>query len=816
MRWVCGAVVVVATAGILSIVALTERAVLEQAKWHGPERERFLSPPAARLEALESRLDAVRVRLDRVEGGPRRQRKKPVGERGRLVCDGREIEHEIVYWREVAEDKDYVAPTASNRGYLTFEYDRGGWNNVRMGVECLVVVAHAMGRTLVAPPAQNLYLLGAPQVDATSGKPKRKKMGFADFFDLEKLGERMSIMTMAQFLARQATEVVAAKGPPKNKTDLWGTELWSYLKKVADATPTWNGALLALPRSVNASFSDADRQMTERYAGGRAVAKYDASLRAARHVHVPAGGKHRILQHHYAFAFFADPRQRAFYRRLIRDTMRYVDPIQCAGAKLVDAVRRTSRDLGLGGKYYALHVRRGDFQFKSVKLPASKIVQNLRGNDIIPRGSLVFVATDDPDGVCVHCRSGGAACPDPNHQAPGAKMPDGCPADPSWDAFWRNGWILVFSRNFTTTRHASNVAASVDGINPNYLGMAESIVCSRAEVFAGTWFSTFTGYIHRLRGFHGLGENTYYHSTGRVDAARSRETYGRGYVRPPSKEMIEDELWKIFTYYTLNSNPLEPGLMSRQQLLRLCRDTQLVRTRREAASAQIAMRKNKLSFDEFLEVLGRLREGEFGLQKALLEHVLPLASRRTASEVDDEPVLDQVAPGIDAVFKAYAPLGYRRFLQFADDFGISKEVSVARVGEAFLASARRLEDLSRAQFDQALARLGDGRMKALLLHVYRADKSPAFNAVFLKIWQADGFADYYGDDGARADDDGVCFENFTIPADLRKKRMPAARVSTPTRNDHVIRVSDVANLLERRPDIADLLYHNIQTLSESG
>ena len=40
---------------------------------------------------------------------------------------------------------------------------------------------------------------------------------------------------------------------------------------------------------------------------------------------------------------------------------------------------------------------------------------------------------------------------------------------------------------------------------------SKSIACSRAVVFAGTYFSTFTGYIHRLRGYHGLGEDTYYH-----------------------------------------------------------------------------------------------------------------------------------------------------------------------------------------------------------------------------------------------------------------------------------------------------------------
>lgn len=61
--------------------------------------------------------------------------------------------------------------------------------------------------------------------------------------------------------------------------------------------------------------------------------------------------------------------------------------------------------------------------------------------------------------------------------------------------------------------------------------MVDSIVCGRAAAFAGTWFSTFTGYIHRLRGYHGLGEETYYHSTGKVDLARSPKSIGSGYSR---------------------------------------------------------------------------------------------------------------------------------------------------------------------------------------------------------------------------------------------------------------------------------------------
>ena len=67
--------------------------------------------------------------------------------------------------------------------------------------------------------------------------------------------------------------------------------------------------------------------------------------------------------------------------------------------------------------------------------------------------------------------------------------------------------------------------------NPNTYGMLESIVCSRSKLFAGTYFSTFTGYIHRLRGYHGLGEDTYYHSTNHVFALQNKNSVGHGWTR---------------------------------------------------------------------------------------------------------------------------------------------------------------------------------------------------------------------------------------------------------------------------------------------
>jgi hypothetical protein len=55
-----------------------------------------------------------------------------------------------------------------------------------MSLECLLVVAHATGRTLVIPPQQHLYLLGEKHKDSHD-IIEHDEMGFEDFFDLNLL-----------------------------------------------------------------------------------------------------------------------------------------------------------------------------------------------------------------------------------------------------------------------------------------------------------------------------------------------------------------------------------------------------------------------------------------------------------------------------------------------------------------------------------------------------------------------------------------------------------------------------------------------------
>lgn len=52
--------------------------------------------------------------------------------------------------------------------------------------------------------------------------------------------------------------------------------------------------------------------------------------------------------------------------------------------------------------------------------------------------------------------------------------------------------------------------AGLKDINPNYLGMIDQVITTRGEIFVGTWFSTFSGYITRMRGYLGYSDQSVY------------------------------------------------------------------------------------------------------------------------------------------------------------------------------------------------------------------------------------------------------------------------------------------------------------------
>jgi Holliday junction resolvase RusA-like endonuclease len=168
-------------------------------------------------------------------------------------------------------------------------------------------------------------------------------------------------------------------------------------------------------------------------------------------------------------------------KRFVRDHVRYVDEIQCAAARVVNAVRQHARKRGGDGDFDSFHIRRGDFQFKTTRISADEIYENV--HDVLTENKTVYVATDE--------------------------------RDKSFFDPLREHYDLVFLDDF---KH------ELEGVNSNLFGMLDQLIASRGYVFVGCWFSTFTGYINRIRGYHSVksklpgyenGElpTTYYYAT---------------------------------------------------------------------------------------------------------------------------------------------------------------------------------------------------------------------------------------------------------------------------------------------------------------
>jgi len=54
--------------------------------------------------------------------------------------------------------------------------------------------------------------------------------------------------------------------------------------------------------------------------------------------------------------------------------------------------------------------------------------------------------------------------------------------------------------------------ANLSELDPNFMGMIDTIIASRGRTFGGTFRSTFTGFINRMRGYHGMTMKDSYYS----------------------------------------------------------------------------------------------------------------------------------------------------------------------------------------------------------------------------------------------------------------------------------------------------------------
>ena len=276
--------------------------------------------------------------------------------------------------------------------------------------------------------------------------------------------------------------------------DVKDIEALEAIKAQVDAEGGFPGfeAYVGKPFPVDAPPKD---RMKENWAGRESLCIYDKRLQSAKVIHFSEGDGPegaRLLVHFYAFLFFEDWKSDLWMKRFVRDHVRYIDEIQCAAAKIVAALRERSRARGNpDGAFDAFHIRRGDFQYKVTRFDAPKIVEQSR-KELTPNAT-VYIGTDERDRAFFE---------------PLAAMYD-----------------IVF---------LDDLKHLLKGVNTNYYGMIDQLVTSRSRIFFGCWFSTFTGYISRLRGYHANKQKT--------------KGYEEGIV-PSYYYALEDRHYHMQTFY---------------------------------------------------------------------------------------------------------------------------------------------------------------------------------------------------------------------------------------------------------------------------
>ncbi|KAL7484562.1 hypothetical protein ACHAW6_010196 [Cyclotella cf. meneghiniana] len=426
--------------------------------------------------------------------------------RGRIACDNKDdlISPLVSYWNDPRSDRDnaFRSPFAPGRTnavdkprYLSFEPDCGGWNNIRMEFEIMIVLAAATGRTLVLPPDYPVYLL---QRDHAS-----RHRGLQDFFQFR--GNRPSsndsrgggfddvvdVVTMRDFFR---DEIIMKQSYPLPTDDTNRTKVLSSIEKcnyrardarscvhlfdhianIADFVPGWNGERNCLIMDdenwhkdssiVSSHEQDGDErhQRVVDFCNGRLPVYYNRHIHEAPLIHFRSHLKDtRLLVHFYAFIYFTSPRIGNHYKRLVRDRVRYSDAIFCAAGKVVKAL------LDEFGSYSSMHCRRGDFQWPKMRISAEEWLANTR--HIFREGEVIYVSTDETDRAFFE---------------PLARR-----------------YRLKFLSDFEEL-------AGLDRIDPNFAGMIDQVIASRGRQFVGTYFSSFSAFIGRMRGYHGMSGRT--------------------------------------------------------------------------------------------------------------------------------------------------------------------------------------------------------------------------------------------------------------------------------------------------------------------
>jgi hypothetical protein len=343
-------------------------------------------------------------------------------------------------------------------GYLFFDTDTGGFNNIRMSFEYFVNVAKRSNRTLVLPPPEGWYLLdwgprSVRDVANIQWIEGHGRTAYSDIWDIDSLRYEVDIITAQEFydLEHQRLKIPPDAEPAKQSNNQPDPNRWKL----------WLNQRAKLARGpYEDPTPDYPEMMRQQCRTPHEVAASDAAL-----VHIPAFTFDEIIPGDALAEIFhiGVKKNEDSGRRYLHCAARENTPLPLHyRSTFYDMASGPISSLGMQ-KYLALHLRRNEFQYKQAPQDPTKLVEQIH-SVALPQEA-VWVASDEVDQTW-------------------------------WDglrvALEQKGHKLWTFKDFEPDLFRR-------GHSQKNSGIVEMIICAGARDFRGTAKSTFTEGIQMLR-----------------------------------------------------------------------------------------------------------------------------------------------------------------------------------------------------------------------------------------------------------------------------------------------------------------------------
>ena len=360
-----------------------------------------------------------------------------------------------------------IFPTSKPRHYITFDVDVGGFNNIRMQFEYVVIMAAITGRTLVLPPPSPWYLINFGPIQREGDVDG--VCDYSEFFDLTALRQYVDVISTAEFIQRENDRLdVPVKfsgfSPSLIENERAGERQdlrkgWQeWLVHNARVMP-WNplNNLIYYP-DINSVMLSNNRP-DERFRDRRTSVWFDDDTNESQLLHFPSNEQagFRQLGQVSRLVAFADDQQARALRLLLKHGLRYVPRVFEIAQAIVD-------QLGIY-QYSSLHLRRNEIQFIESRADPETTAENVAR--LLEPNEPLYLATDETD-----------------------------------VSFFAD---LIQQRKvyrFSDLASLPGIAEDPMDITPHKLiGCVEQLICAAGQIFVGTPHSSFSTYISRVHGY---------------------------------------------------------------------------------------------------------------------------------------------------------------------------------------------------------------------------------------------------------------------------------------------------------------------------